>query len=88
MHTDNPPIDRYQRLNNTPILAIDTEANLHDLCDAAAQRIRASSDLLETLHCLCFKHADVKDIPNIVHALYLLTQDGSELLEVVRQRLR
>lgn len=88
MHTDNPPADRYQRLTSTPVLAIDTEADLQDLCDAAAQRIRASSDLLETLHCLCFKHADVKDIPSIVHALYLLTQDGSELLEVVRQRLR
>lgn len=88
MHTNTPPVERYQRLNSTPILAIDTEADLQDLCDAAAQRIRASSDLLETLHCLCFKHADVKDIPSIVHALYLLTQDGSQLLEVVRQRLR
>ncbi|MCQ6259034.1 hypothetical protein [Pseudomonas sp. Q11] len=88
MQTHNSPADRYQPLNSTPVLAIDTETDIHDLCDAAAQRIRASSDLLETLHCLCFKHADVKDIPSIVHALYLLVQDGSELLEVVRQRLR
>lgn len=88
MHADNPTANRYQRLNGTPILAIDTEADIQDLCDAAAQRIRVSSDLLETLHCLCFKHADVRDIPSIVNALYLLVQDGSEMLEVVRQRLR
>ncbi|MCG6575220.1 hypothetical protein EGM97_10960 [Pseudomonas sp. AF32] len=88
MHTSIPSCERYQSLRSTPALAIDTEADVHHLCDAAAQRIRASSDLLETLHCLCFKHADVKDIPSIVHALYLLVQDGSELLEVMRQRLR
>jgi len=88
MHIPNPPCERYQSLRSTAVLMIDTEADVHQLCDAAAQRIRASSDLLETLHCLCFKHADVKDIPNIVHALYLLVQDGSEMLEVMRQRLR
>jgi hypothetical protein len=43
--------------------------------------------LLETLYCLCFKQADVKDIPHIVNALYLLTQDGCELLEVAKQRI-
>jgi len=88
MQVSNPPCERYQQLHSTPAVVIDTEANLQQLCDAAAQRIRASSDLLETLHCLCFKHADVKDIPSIVHALYLLVQDGSQMLEVVRHRLR
>ncbi|UZE24091.1 hypothetical protein LOY67_01365 [Pseudomonas sp. B21-056] len=88
MQISHPPVEQYQRLNSTPVLVIDTEADLQHLCDAAAQRIQASSNLLETLHCLCFKHADVKDIPSIVHALYLLVQDGHELLEVVRQRLR
>jgi hypothetical protein len=83
--------DRYRPLktnyNETPVLIIDTHANPHEILDAAQQRIRAASDLLETLYCLCFKQADVKDIPNIVSALYLLTQDGHELLEVARQRL-
>lgn len=70
-----------------PVLVIDTEAEPGDLLNAADQRLRAASDLLETLYCFCFKQADVKDIPNIVNALYLLTQDGCDLLEVARQRI-
>ena len=82
--------DRYRplktRYSESPVLVIDTEADPHEILDAAHQRLRAASDLLETLYCLCFKQADVKDIPHIVNALYLLTQDGCELLEVARQR--
>jgi hypothetical protein len=74
------------RYSDTPVLVIDTEADPHEILDAARQRIRAASELLETLYCLCFKQADASDIPNIVNALYLLTQDGNELLEVARQR--
>lgn len=83
--------DRYRplksRYSDTPVLVIDTEADPHEILDAARQRIRAATDLLETLYCLCFKQADASDIPNIVNALYLLTQDGNELLEIARQRL-
>lgn len=83
--------DRYRPLkssySDTPVLVIDTEADPHEILDAAQQRLRAASDLLETLYCLCFKQADASDIPNIVSALYLLTQDGNELLEIARQRL-
>lgn len=75
------------RYSDTPVLVIDTEADPHEILDAARQRIRAASELLETLYCLCFKQADASDIPNIVNALYLLTQDGSELLDIARQRL-
>lgn len=75
------------RYSDTPVLVIDTEADPHEILDAARQRIRAASELLETLYCLCFKQADVSDIPNIVNALYLLTQDGNELLDIARQRL-
>lgn len=82
--------DRYRplktRYSESPVLVIDTEADPHEILDAAHQRLRAASDLLETLYCLCFKQADVKDTPHIVNALYLLTQDGCELLEVARQR--
>ncbi|MNG15093.1 hypothetical protein D3C84_988970 [compost metagenome] len=92
MNTFTPLTQRYRPLkssyNDTPVLVIDTDASHGDLLDAAQQRIRAASDLLETLYCLCFKKADVKDIPNIVNALYLLTQDGCELLEVARQKLK
>lgn len=91
MNTRHSLTDRYRPLktsySNTPVLVIDTEADPHEILDAARQRIRAAGDLLETLYCLCFKQADVKDIPNIVNALYLLTQDGNELLEIGRQRL-
>ena len=90
---DNPDslTNRYHplksRYSETPVLVIDTEADPFEILDAARQRIRAASDLLETLHCLCFKHADVQDIPHITHALYLLTQDGSDLLQVAQQKM-
>ena len=80
---------RYRPLKSSEnaVMVIDTDASHVDLLDAAQQRIRAASDLLETLYCLCFKQADVKDIPSIVNALYLLTQDGCELLETAKQQL-
>jgi hypothetical protein len=75
--------NRYHPLSSnvteTPTLLIDTQANPKDILEAA--------DLLETLHCLCFKHADVQDIPHITHALYLLTQDGNDLLQVAQQQM-
>ena len=83
--------DRYRPLttsySDTPVMVIDTEADPYEILDAARQRIRAASDLLETLYCLHFKQADASDIPNIVNALYLLILDGNELLEIARQRL-
>ncbi|KJZ67797.1 hypothetical protein [Pseudomonas fluorescens] len=91
MNTFHTFTERYRplksRYSDTPVLVIDTEADPHEILDAARQRIRAASELLETLYCLCFKQADASDIPNIVNALYLLTQDGNELLEVARQHL-
>ena len=91
MTTPAPLTDRYRplktRYSETPVLVIDTEADPFEILDAARQRIRAASDLLETLYCLCFKQADTSDIPNIVSALYLLTQDGNDLLDIARQRL-
>jgi len=91
MTTLNPFADRYRPLKtnftDTPVLIIDTEADPQDILETALQRIRASSDLLETLHCQCFKHGDVKDIPHITHALYLLNQDGCDLLQVAQQRM-
>lgn len=74
--------------SDTPVLVIDTDATQSDLLDAADQRMRAATDLLETLYCLCFKQADVKDIPNIINALYLLMQDGCDLLEVAKQQVK
>ena len=91
MNMPDPLTPRYRplssRYSETPVLVIDTEADPIEILDAARQRIRAASDLLETLYCLCFKKADTRDIPNIVNALYLLTQDGNDLLDTARQRL-
>ncbi|RKS21567.1 hypothetical protein BJ917_3511 [Pseudomonas sp. WPR_5_2] len=91
MNNPDPLTDRYRPLktsySETAVLVIDTEADPFEILDAARQRIRAASDLLETLYCLCFKQADSSDIPNIVSALYLLTQDGNDLLDIARQRL-
>lgn len=91
MTTLTPPFDRYQPLTattgDTPVLVIDTQASSRALLDAAQQRVRAASELLETLYCLCFNQADGKDLVHVVSALYLLTQDGSDLLDVVKQQL-
>ncbi|WP_419712502.1 hypothetical protein [Pseudomonas sp. NFX224] len=91
MNSSDPLTNRYRPLKSsyseTPVLVIDTEADPLEILDAARQRIRAASDLLETLYCLCFKQADTHDIPHIVSALYLLTQDGNDLLDIARQRL-
>jgi hypothetical protein len=91
MSTLTPFFERYRRLSSaagdTPVLVIDTHATPQALLDAAQQRIRAASNLLETFYCLCFNQADVKDISHIVNALYLLIQDGSDLLEVTQQRM-
>jgi hypothetical protein len=91
MNNTDPTTDRYRPLKSsyseTAVLVIDTDADPLEILDAARQRIRAASDLLETLYCLCFNQADASDIPNIVSALYLLTQDGNDLLDIARQRL-
>lgn len=91
MPTINPFPDRYRSIKSSVTdsspLVIDTAANPQDILEAALQRIRASSDLLETLHCQCFKNGDVQDIPHITHALYLLTQDGCDLLQVAQQKM-
>jgi hypothetical protein len=91
MPTFKPFSDRYRSLTSgvtdSNPLVIDTDANPQDIFEAGLQRVRASTQLLETLHCLCFKHSDVQDIPHITHALYLLTQDGFDLLAVAQQRM-
>jgi hypothetical protein len=91
MPTFNPFPDRYRSIKSsvteTSPMVIDTEANPQDILEAALQRVRAASQLLETLHCQCFKYGDVQDIPHITHALYLLTQDGSDLLLVAQQQM-
>jgi hypothetical protein len=92
MKTWNPLTpDRYRplesNLTDTKPLIIDAAANPQDILECAVQRLRASSDLLKTLYCLSFKQADVEDIPHITHALYLLTQDGCDLLQVAQQQM-
>ncbi|TVT91660.1 MULTISPECIES: hypothetical protein [unclassified Pseudomonas] len=85
MNAINPSENRYRLLRtnftNTHPLVIDTEATAEDIQSAAHQRIRAATDLLETFTCLTYEHADLKDISHIINALYLLVQDGCDLLE-------
>ena len=92
MNSPPPSINRYRRLKSSygenPVLLIDTDAGHQDLLDAAQQRLGAANNLLETLYCMCFQQADVKDIPNILNALYLLTQDGCELLELAKLKIQ
>ena len=81
-------MDRYRQLRtnftDTHPLIIDTQAKAEDIQSATHQRIRAATDLLETFSCLTFEHADLKDISHIINALYLLVQDGCDLLEATQ----
>ena len=91
MITLNPFVDRFRalrsNLSGAPILVVDTEANPQDILEVALQRIRAASNLLDTLHRESFSHADVKDIKHINQALRLLTLDGCDLLQIAQQRM-
>lgn len=84
MTTLNVPTNRYRLLRtnftDTHPLVIDTEA----IQSAGHQRIRAATDLLETFTCLTFEHADLEDISHIINALYLLVQDGCDLMEAAQ----
>ncbi|MFB3306137.1 hypothetical protein [Pseudomonas sp. AMR01] len=84
----NVPGNRYRQLRtnftDTHPLVIDTKATAEDIQCAAHQRIRAATDLLETFTCLTYEHADLKDISHIINALYLLMQDGCDLLEAAQ----
>ncbi|WP_017478118.1 hypothetical protein [Pseudomonas sp. PAMC 26793] len=77
---NNSTVNRYRFLTTnfteTYPLLIDT--------DAAAEDIQAAADLLETLSCLTYEQADIKDISHITNALYLLVQDGCDLLEAAQ----
>ncbi|CAM3275648.1 hypothetical protein [Pseudomonas fluorescens] len=88
MTTLNVPANRYRLLRtnftDTHPLVIDTEATAEDIQSAAHQRIRAASDLLKTFTCLTYDHADLDDISHIINALYLLVQDGCDLLEAAQ----
>lgn len=74
-------------LTDSPVLIIDSQASQQDLNSCAQQRLRAAANLLETLTCLSFDQADTKDTAHIVNALYLLVQDGCDLLEAAQFRL-
>ncbi|QNH80125.1 hypothetical protein GGD92_18405 [Pseudomonas protegens] len=91
MNAMNLDRTRYQPLKsnftNTATLVIDTQADALDLHSCARQRLRAASDLLETLTCLSFDQADSKDTTHVVNALYLLVQDGCDLLEHAHLRM-
>jgi len=65
-------------------LLLDTQAAAEDIQSAARPRIRAAADLLETFSCLTFEQADLKDLSHITNALYLLVQDGCDLLEAAQ----
>nr|WP_253279982.1 hypothetical protein [Pseudomonas chlororaphis] len=84
-------MSRYSPLKSnftqTPALFIDTQASPEDIQTCALQRLRAAADLLETLTCLSFHQADTKDTTHIVNVLYLLIQDGCDLLEAAQLQL-
>lgn len=81
-------MDRYSALSSNfteaPVLLIDRHASKHDIYACARQRLRAAANLLETLTCVSLHQTDTKDIPHIINAIYLLVQDGYDLLDTAQ----
>jgi hypothetical protein len=100
MHTENPSntpsvdacqtehADRYLPLStnfsSSPSLFIDTHADKSDLQECASIRIRAGTELLESLTCMSISNTCDEDFRRVMNAAYLLLKDGVELMGVAR----
>lgn len=74
--------------SDSPVLFIDTHADIDDLHECASVRISTATDLLESLTCLNITNAGDRDLVRFANAAYLLLRDGVDVLHVVRQRRR
>ncbi|WP_273828356.1 hypothetical protein [Pseudomonas sp. SBT1-2] len=70
-----------------PVLLIDSDAPVAHVLDCAHQRIKAGTDLLESLTSVTIKGGEDGDIYRFSNAAYLLLRDGVDLLEVARRKV-
>lgn len=68
-----------------PVTLIDSHAPTGSVLDCAHARIKAGTDLLESLTCVTIKGIDDGDLYRLTHAAYLLLRDGVDLLDVARR---
>ncbi|MDT8907885.1 hypothetical protein G7W60_23220 [Pseudomonas fluorescens] len=70
-----------------PVLLIDSQMPTAMLVDSALIRIRAGTDLLESITSVTIKGIDDGDLYRFTNAAYLLLREGSDLLEVVSRNV-
>jgi len=73
--------------SDSPVLLIDSHLPTAKLLDCALNRIKAGTDLLESITSVTIKGIDDGDLYRFTSAAYLLLREGSALLEVVRRRV-
>lgn len=72
---------------DTPVLFFNPDAPLRDLCAFASRRLRGARDLSQTLTCATINNLDEQDFRHVLEVMYVLLDDGCEVLEVVEQRV-
>ncbi|MBD9467280.1 hypothetical protein [Pseudomonas sp. Pdm06] len=78
LQTNNP---------DCPVLLIDSQMPTAMLIDSALSRIKAGTDLLESITSVTIKGIDDGDLYRFTNAAYLLLREGSDLLEVVSRNI-
>ncbi|UUQ67409.1 hypothetical protein NLK61_12495 [Pseudomonas fuscovaginae UPB0736] len=74
-------------LPSQPVLLIDSHLPLVQLLDCAQQRIKAGTDLLESITSVSITGLEDNDLYRFTSAAYLLLREGAQLLEAVRGRM-
>ncbi|WP_248745481.1 hypothetical protein [Pseudomonas sp. MWU12-2037] len=74
-------------LSNRPVLLIDSHVPVAQLLECAQQRIKAGTDLLESITSVSITCLEDNDLYRFTSAAYLLLREGADLLEVVRRRV-
>ncbi|MGY2197564.1 hypothetical protein [Pseudomonas gingeri] len=74
-------------LPNQSVLLIDSHVPVMQLLDCAQQRIKAGTDLLESITSVSITGLEDNDLYRFTSAAYLLLREGADLLEVVSRRI-
>jgi len=70
-----------------PVLLIDSLVPLAQLLECAQQRIKAGTDLLESITSVSITGLEDNDLYRFTSGAYLLFREGMDLPEVVRRRI-
>jgi len=78
------PIPLKSNTGDSPVLLINPDASLIDLHVSASLRLNAARNLLQTLSCGGLLHADEADLGYVAQALYVLLDDGCDVLQAAQ----